>query len=145
MPDRAGSALLVLRLSGVLLLAAAAAGLWELLASQAPGTPLYLGVLPGPIERLRHDAFDFGLLLALAGFLTGARELPRWLLTSLALGSALLLLAGLYGAACGMPGVQLTDLRADASWLLGVKLLGRGLLIGGLAHIAWVALVKRAP
>jgi hypothetical protein len=145
MPDRASSARVVLRLSGALLLAAAAAGVWELLASQAPGTPLYLGILPAPVERLRHDAFDFGVLLAIAGLLLGERELRRRVLIWLGAGGFLLLAAGFYAAATGMPGVQLTDLRADAPWLFGAKVLGRGLLIAGLVSIGWTTLVKRPP
>lgn len=136
---------MVLRLAGALLLAAAAAGVWELLASQAPGTPLYLGVLPGPVERLRHDSFDFGVVMAIAGLLLRDREVPRRMLVWLCAGSVLMLLAGVYAAATGMSGVQLLDLRADAPWLFGAKVLGRGLLIAGLLGIAWVALVKPPP
>src|ERR1700712_1427192 len=51
MPDQTSARWVVLRLGGALLLIAASAGAWEVLASQAPGSPLYLGVLPGPIER----------------------------------------------------------------------------------------------
>ena len=145
MSERASSARVVLRLAGALLLAAAAAGVWELLASQAPGTPLYLGVLPAPVERLRHDSFDFGVVLALAGLILGEREVPRRVLVWLGAGSVLVLVAGVYAAASGMPGVQITDLRADAPWLFGAKVLGRGLLIAGLMSIGWTALVKRAP
>jgi hypothetical protein len=134
----------VLRLSGALLLAAAVAGVWELLASQAPGTPLYLGILPAPVERLRHDAFDYGVLLAIAGLLLGDRAVPRRVLIWLGVGSVLVLIAGVYAAAAGMPGVQLTDLRADAPWLFGTKVLGRGFLIAGLMTIGWTALGKRA-
>jgi hypothetical protein len=144
MPDRVSSARVVLRLAGALLLAAAAAGAWELLASQAPGTPLYLGILPAPVERLRHDAFDFGVLLAIAGLLLGEREVARRVLIGLGAGAGLLLVAGFYAAASGMPGVQLSDLRADAPWLFGTKVLARGLLIAGLVSIGWTTLLKRA-
>lgn len=143
MLDHAGSARVVLCLAGALLLAAAAAGVWELLASQAPGSPLYLGMLPAPIERLRHDTFDFGVLLAIAGLLLGERALPRRVLIWLAAGSALLLLSGVYAAGTGMVGVQITDLRPDAPWLFGAKVLGRALLIAGLAHIGWLTLCRR--
>ena len=40
-----------------------------------------------------------------------------------------------YAALTGMTGVQMTDLRPDATWLFGGKLLGRGLLCAGLANI----------
>ena len=145
MPDRASSARVVLRLSAALLLAAAVAGVWELLASQAPGTPLYLGVLPAPVERLRHDSFDFGVLLAIAALLLGEREVSRRVLIGLGAGSALMLVAGVYAAATGMSGVQIIDLRADAPWLFGAKVLGRALLIAGLITIGWAVLVKRPP
>lgn len=144
MPIPASSARVVLRLGGALLLAAGAAGVWELLASQAPGTPLYLGVLPGPVERLRHDTFDFGVLLSIAGLLLRDHALPRRVLIGLGLGALLVLVAGVYAAAAGMPGVQMIDLRADAPWLFGAKVLGRALLIAGLLWIGWTTLVRRA-
>src|SRR5262245_738295 len=143
MPDRSSSTRVVLRLGGALLLAAAAAGLWEVLASQAPGSPLYLGVLPSPIERLRNEAFDFGALLLIAGLLLGSREVPRRVLIWLGAGALLVVAAGLYAAANGMTGVQMTDLRPDAPWLFGGKLLGRALLCAGLLNIALRTLYRR--
>jgi hypothetical protein len=111
--------------------------MWEWLAGQAPGTPLYIGVLPAPIERLRADAFDYGALVLIAGLALGERKLPRRVPLWLALGAALLLVSGLYAAATGMPGVQLRDLRPDATWVFLGKLLGRGLLALGLVDIGW--------
>ena len=48
---------------------AALASVWELLALQAPGSPLYLGMLPGPVTSLRELATMIGLLLFGAGAL----------------------------------------------------------------------------
>jgi hypothetical protein len=144
MPERAGSARVVLQLGGALLLSAAVVGIWEMLASQAPGSPLYLGQLPGPIERLRHETFDFGVLLLLAGLLLGERALPRRTLIALGAGSLLVLAAGLYAASTGMLGLQLTDLRPDATWLFMGKLLGRGLLCAGLCEIALKTFARKA-
>lgn len=128
----------VLCLGAAALSVGAATGLWELLASQAPGTPLYLGMLPGPIERLRREAFDVGILLWIATLLLGDRDLPRRVLAWWTAGTFLVLGTGLYAAACGMTGVQMSDLRPDASWVFWGKLLGRGLLFAG-----FVALLLR--
>ncbi|HET8936262.1 MAG TPA: hypothetical protein VFN67_22620 [Polyangiales bacterium] len=136
-----GSARMVLRLGGALLLTATAVGVWEVLASQAPGSILYVGVLPGPVERLRNETFDFGVVILIAGLLLGDREVPRRVIVWLALGSVLVVFAGLYAALTGMTGVQMTDLRPDATWLFAGKLLGRGLLCAGLANIGWKTLV----
>jgi hypothetical protein len=132
---------MVLRLGGALLLTATAVGVWEVLASQAPGSILYVGVLPGPVERLRNETFDFGVVILIAGLLLGDREVPRRVIVWLALGSVLVVFAGLYAALTGMTGVQMTDLRPDATWLFAGKLLGRGLLCAGLANIGWKTLV----
>jgi hypothetical protein len=105
--------------AGALLLACAAlAAGWELLARQAPGSPLYLGVLPGPIAALRELCFMLGTTLALAGALLapspseppfGARY------TQLAIAGALTsVLAQLYAASQGMHAAQLHDTRPDA-------------------------------
>jgi hypothetical protein len=101
-------------------------------------------MLPAPIERLRGDAFDYGTLLLIAALLLGERHLPRRVHVGLALGAALLLLSGLYAALAGMPGVQLSDLRPDATWVFMGKLLGRGLLALGLADIGWRVLRRPA-
>jgi len=131
------SARAVMRLGACVLIAAGLAGAWEWLAVQAPGTPLYIGVLPAPIERLRAEAFDFGVLFLITGLLLGERELPRRLVLALAFGALFMLGSALYAAATGMPGVQLWDLRPDASWVFAGKLLGRSLCIASLAEIGW--------
>jgi hypothetical protein len=142
MPDQTSARWVVLRLGGAMLLIAASAGAWEVLASQAPGSPLYLGVLPGPIERLRHEAFDFGVLCMIAGLLLGETSVPRRVLLWLGIGAVLALSASLYAALTGMTGVQMADLRPDAGWLFATKLLGRALLCAGLASIALQTLRK---
>ena len=113
----------LLRAALCLLGAAALAGAVELLALQAPGSPLYLGVLPGPLGLVRELSMTLGLLL-LGGELLAARAgspLPsslRWLLSGSA---AVAVLAQAYGAALGMYGLQVKDLRADALPLFLVK------------------------
>lgn len=141
-PIGAHGARVVLRLGACVLLTAAAAGVWEVLASQAPGSLLYLGVLPAPIERLRGEAFDVGVLLMLAGLLVGDRQLPRHVLIWLLAGTVLVLGAGFYAAAAGMTGVQMSDLRPDASWVFGGKMLGRALLLAGFVRLAYQALFR---
>lgn len=143
MQDAGASARAVLRIGGCVLIAAALAGTWEWLAGQAPGSPLYIGMLPAPIERLRAEAFDVGTLLLLAGLVLGPRSLPRRVLWWLAIGALLLLGSSLYAAATGMPGVQLRDLRPDATWIFFGKALGRGLCLLGLADIGWRVLGPR--
>lgn len=144
-PIGASRARAVLRLGGCVLAAAAAAGVWEVLASQAPGSMLYLGVLPGPIERLRREAFDVAVLLLIGGLLLGDRALPRPFLTGLQAGAGLVLCAGLYAAAAGMTGVQMTDdLRPDAGWVFGGKMLGRALLSAGFLGLGHQALFHRS-
>lgn len=138
------SARSMLRLGCWVFAAALSAGVWETVASQAPGSPLYIGMLPGPIASLRATAFEFGVLLVLAGMLLGEQDLGRKWFGLLAAGTVLALLAGAYGAARGMHGVQVLDLRADAFWLFLAKLLGRVLAFSALARAAWLALRKRA-
>jgi hypothetical protein len=121
---------------------AALAGAWETLASQAPGTSLYIGVLPGPVERLRETAFEFGVLLVMAGLLLRDQSLAAGAAWALAVGTFLALATAMYAALTGMLGVQLFDLRADAPWLFALKFIGRAALCGGLARAAWLGLRK---
>lgn len=114
----------VLRLAVIVLCVAAGAGVWEMLASQAPGSPLWIGMLPGPIESLRETATLLGLLLLAASWLVSA-ALPRALEFALHATVALTLLAALYGAATGMHGVQAVDLRSDAVVLFAAKVAGK--------------------
>lgn len=132
MPISASGTALI-RLGVVTLMAAGLAGVWELLALQAPGTPLYLGMLPAPITALRELATTLGLLLIAAGlthaWTRGPGEVA--LIAALYLGMLVALGAQLYGAAQGMTGVQMSDLRPDALPLFLVK--HAGLLLVGLA------------
>jgi hypothetical protein len=110
-----------------LLVVGGLAGAWELLARQAPGSALYLGIMPEPVAALRELAITLGLLLVAAGSLAGwafGRQPPRWFSLSLLGGSLTAVAAQLYGAVFGMYGVQVQDLRADALPLFLVKHLG---------------------
>jgi hypothetical protein len=133
------SARTVLRLGSFVFGVAVLAGLWEMLADQAPGSPLFVGMLPAPIERLRSDALIFGMLLWLGAFSLGEQTLADRVLACLWVGGVMLLGSELYAAMNGMPGMQLQDLRADAPWVFFGKLIGRGLLVVGLVEIAWRA------
>jgi hypothetical protein len=119
------SARVLLRLAVFVLCVGAGAGVWEVLASQAPGSPLWIGMLPGPIEMLREAATVVGLLLLAASYLVGDLQLPRGLLIALHVAVVVTLLAALYGASMGMHGVQAIDLRADAIPLFIAKYAGR--------------------
>ena len=112
---------LLLRAALWLLGLSALAGAVELLALQAPGSPLYLGVLPGPLGVLRELLLTLGLLL-LGGDVLAARAalaagLARWLVCCAAVAA----LAQAYGAVHGMYGLQVKDLRADALPLFLLK------------------------
>src|SRR5262245_14922034 len=119
------SARAVLRLAVIVMCIAAVAGVWEVLASQAPGSALYIGVLPGPVQVLREAAMVLGLLLLAASSLVPPAGVSRRLVLGLQLSVAVTLLAALYGALTGMHGVQVSDLRPDATPLFIVKHLGR--------------------
>jgi hypothetical protein len=125
----------VLRLGCVVLVAAALASVWELLASQVPGSRFSIGMLPGPIQLLREATATFGCVLLIGALLVGTQPLPAALLWVLRVGVGLLLATGVYAAATGMHGVQAFDLRPDAVWLFAFKYLGRALLYAGLFEI----------
>jgi hypothetical protein len=137
------------RLGVAALMFAAAASVWELLALQAPGTPLYIGMLPGPITSLRELATALGVLLVLAGmtipWASRGRPEPRRLVTALYAGTLLALGAQTYGATQGMGGVQLLDLRADALPLFVVKHGGLLVLLGALCTVGRGLLVQPPP
>jgi hypothetical protein len=137
------SARAVLRLGCGVLAVAGLAGAWETLASQAPGSPFYIGMLPGPIELLRDAAFQFGVLFVIAGLLLAERRLStRWVWV-LGSGSLFTLSAGAYAAATGMHGIQAHDLRPDAIYVFVVKYVGRLMCCAGLVAIARRALGPR--
>jgi uncharacterized membrane protein (DUF441 family) len=137
-----------IRLGVVALMVAAASSVWELLAAQSPGTPLYIDTLAGPIAALRQLGTVIGVLLLCAGMLmpwaSGRRE-PKRLVAMLYAGSALGLGAQLYAALHGMYGVQAGDLRADALPLFVVKHAGLGLLLCALLELGRRVLVRPPP
>jgi len=123
----------LLRAALLLLLVASGASLWAVLARQAPGSPLYLGVLPGPIDAVRNSAAFLGF-----GFLGASWLLPhvaserasRWLVILACAGAGLDVGAGLYAAAQGLHAVQLVDPRPDIGPIVTLKYLGEALLLG---------------
>jgi len=125
---------------GVIALAAAMlAGGWELLALQMPGSPLYIGVLPGPVRSLRELCVTLGLLTLAAASLmprayagcTSRRAAVVPMI--MAIGVALSVATQTYGALNGMHGVQMQDLRADAQVVFFVR--SAGLLLYALAWL----------
>lgn len=129
----------ILRLGAGALLLGGAAAAWELIALQSPGTPLYVGVLPGPIGALRELATTVGLLLVAAALViprANHGRLPlRALIALLSLGTVLGLGAQVYGALHGMYVVQALDLRSDAFPLFVIKYGGLSLLALGLIEL----------
>jgi hypothetical protein len=136
------------RLAVVTLMAAALSGGWELVAQQSPGSPLYIGMLPGPISALRELATGIGLSLVAVALLmpwaSGRRE-PWGIVALLYVGTLLGVGAQVYGALRGMNGVQLMDLRADARPLFLVKIGGLSLLTLGCAEIGRRVLFRPPP
>jgi hypothetical protein len=123
------------------LIAAGLSGAWELLALQAPGTSLYIGMLPGPIASLRELAFAIGALLVLAALAmphasTAARVPLRALVALLYAGAVLSLGAQLYGALRGMTGTQIVDMRPDALPVFVARQGGLFLLSAALLELA---------
>jgi hypothetical protein len=136
--------------SGVVaLMMAALASVWELVALQAPGSPLYIGMLPGPVTSLRELSTLLGLLLIAAGltmpWTSAGRPEPRGLVRVLQIGTVLALGAQVYGAVQGMNGVQLGDLRPDALPLFAVKQGGLALLLAALLELGRRVLVQPPP
>jgi hypothetical protein len=144
-------ALSTLKLGVVLLGFTALAGLWEVLAAQVPGSPLYIGILPGPIGALRGLALTLALLSMAAGALLGIAfgdraQTPRAAATVAVLwiGALLALAAQTYGAANGMHGHQMSDLRADARAVFFLR--HGGLLLFALGWLdIGVRLLRRPP
>jgi hypothetical protein len=128
-----------LRLGVCSLLLAGVTAAWEVVALQSPGTPLYVGVLPGPIAALRELATTVGVLLIMGSLLMprAARgRLPsRALIALLYLGTALGLGAQIYGALHGMYVVQAIDLRSDALPLFVIKYGGLSLVVLSLIEL----------
>lgn len=120
-----------MRLALVLLVLGALAGGWEILASQSPYSPFRLGVLPEPIGQLRGTAITLGLLVLAAAWLlpwVAPNEEPTYLVLAMHIGAVLTLAAMAYGAATGMMGLQIDDVRVDAQALLAVRVTGESIL-----------------
>lgn len=146
MPSPATRALV--RLAVVVLCVGAAAAVWELLASQAPGSTYHAGVLPGPVGQLRGTACVIALSLLCAAWLkpwwSPTRE-PWWLVAIAGMGAALMLSAIAYGATRGLYGIQLDDPRPVSRQLAyfrgtGMALLGISLL--EVARRLWFAPIR---
>lgn len=135
---------------GVLILGAAlGASIWELIAVQAPGSELYIGVLPGPVAALRELCVTLALLTLAAGALLprayGPSTEARAALASAALaaGAALAIAGQTYGAAHGMHGAQMSDLWADARAVFFVRHAGLTLFALGWLDLGWGVLRRR--
>ena len=101
-----------LRLSLAVYALTALAGAWEVVASQAPGSMFYVGVLPGPAQSLRESAFMLATVLFVASQLmpVAYREAaPRWLVIALHVSALCVLASGIYGACTGLHGEQLGE------------------------------------
>jgi hypothetical protein len=141
------SARAIVRLAIVLLVVTALTALWEFFALQAPGSPLSIGMLPGPIGSLRATALTLGLaLLSVAYLLPWAyqNKEPCLTLVLVYLGTVMVLGGSFYGAFNGMSGIQIIDPRPDATVVVSVKLGGYLLLAIGLLDVARRVLF-RAP
>ncbi len=112
-------------------LLACACQVWEVLASQSPGSPLHFGLLPGPVAQLRGHCFEFGVLCVGLAVLWSLFQLERgWLLVgALLLGGAIETAALTWAAARGMLAVQAFDPRADARLAFYARALGHGLTL----------------
>ncbi len=150
LPAIATAATRTLKLGVLTLGASLIAGGWELLALQVPGSPLYIGVLPGPIGGLRELCVTLGLLaLAASAVFPGAYEgagglRPRVVSAVITAGVALAISAQAYAAANGMHGVQASDLRADARVVFFVRHGGLLLFAMGWLDLGWRVLRRPA-
>ncbi|MBN1654946.1 MAG: hypothetical protein JXA30_14345 [Deltaproteobacteria bacterium] len=125
------SARTIARTAVVLLLLAAITSVFELFARQAPGSRFALELLPGPISALRNTCTTLGVLFFATAWLLPSisrpRE-PRWTVRLALAGATLTVGSSIYGALNSMYGIQITDLRPDATPLFVVKHLGHALL-----------------
>ena len=138
----------LLRLAFGVLSFALVAGVWELVARQAPGSPLYIGMLPGPISSLRETATVLGLLLLSVAQLVpmaARRREPRGLFLGVLAGSVVGLGASVYAAAVGMHGVQFNDPLRAALPVFALKQGGLGLALGCLLELGRRAVFQKTP
>jgi hypothetical protein len=125
------SARTMVRTAVVLLVIAGISSIWELLAYQAPGSSLSLGILPGPIAALRNTCTILGVVfIAVAWVMPWASQPdePRRMVWLAVAGVVLSVGASFYGALNSMYVIQIVDLRPDAMVLFVVKHLGHLLL-----------------
>jgi hypothetical protein len=137
-----------LRLSLAVFAVAACAAVWEVLAEQAPGSALYLGMMPSPIRALRAAAFGLGVSLFLAAQLLPRafpERTPPGVWFSLLAGALAVVCSALYGAAMGLHGEQLRDLRPDALPLFLIKHAGYLALLVAFARIGLRAVAPSRP
>jgi len=137
-----------LRLGALTLLIGLGAGVFELMATQAPYTPLHFGVLAAPFSQLRGAAFWLGLFAFVCAWLRPrlGSERASWILFGLvSAGSVLSLSAMAWAAAEGMMAIQVFDPRPGAGWLAIVRLLGQGLVLIAALDVARRLLRRGAP
>lgn len=142
------SAQALVRLGVVLLLIAAVAAVWELLALQAPASEWHVGVLSGPVGTLRNTAVTFALVFFAAAWLmpwAAPHGEPRALVIAVHVGVAIVIVALAYGATTGMYGVQIQDLRTGSVWLFRCRALGMAILFVCLLDFARRILLRRPP
>lgn len=136
------------RLGVVVLLVAAAAGVWEMLAMQIPSSQYRVGVLPGPIGQLREMAVVIALVLFAGAWLMPwlAADREPWVLcVAVHVGAVVTLGAMAYGATTGMYGVQIYDPRLESQVLFIVRWVGQAVLGLCLLDFARRILFRRAP
>lgn len=117
--------------SGVLVVGLGS-GVWELLASQAPFTPLHTGTLAAPVSQLRETSFTLSLLLFAAAWLLpfyAPDEEPKVLAALALAGTVVTMVAMIWAASVGMMGLQAFDPRGDARALFYTRATGQGLLL----------------
>lgn len=100
---------------------------WAFVAEQSPSSPLYVGMLPGPIDSLAQTGFWLGTVCWVSVwavprlFPDGS---PRWWVPSMHVGVFTMLVAAGYAAARGVHGVQVFDPRVQAQVVVGMRLVG---------------------
>jgi len=137
--DLRPSARAIVRLAIGLLLASAAAAVWEVLARQSPTSAWHVGLLPGPVAELRDTATTLALASFAAAWLIpwAAPVKEPWIwVGALHFGAILSVVALTYGATTGMYGVQIDDPRPDSEWLFQARALGGIVLMGCLLDFA---------
>lgn len=126
------TAKLLVGLAAGVLLVGLGSGVWELLAAQAPFTPLHTGTLSAPVRQLRQTCFTLSLLYFAAAWLLplyAPDKEPRVLAAVLVTGTSITLVAMIWAASVGMMGLQAFDPRSDARALFYVRVTGQGLLL----------------